>query len=79
MMTNYLVLMGESALIMRVSHPGTYYPQSVAKYNQLSITAFVQTNEDQAFDEEAFKLLLKVIKNDMVEYDVDYKPQFLMR
>ena len=79
MMTNYLVLMGESALIMRVSHPATYYPQSVAKHNKLSITAFVQTNEDQAFDEEAFKLLLKVIKNDMVEYDVDYKPQFLMR
>ena len=70
----------EPPLIIRFSSPANVIPQSVAKFNRLSITAFVIPNDDQSLDVEAFQLLLDTIKKDMAEKfeESDCLPRYLM-
>ena len=64
--TNYVVLHNMSrTLIIRMGDPARYAPQSVARYNPVSVTALVQTNDDQEFPMDAFDKLLDVVRNDL--------------
>ena len=59
LITNYVVLHNMSrSLIIRLGDPSQYSPQSVGRYNTVSVTALVQTNQDQEFNLEAFTKLL---------------------
>ena len=66
------------SLVLRMGEPGLYCPQSVAVYNSISVTAFVQTNQDQALDPAAFKLLLSIVEEDLQNADLPM-PKYLLR
>ena len=61
-----------------MGEPGLYCPQSVAVYNSISVTAFVQTDQDQALDPEAFKLLLSIVREDLQNRNLPM-PKYLLR
>ena len=64
--TNYIVLHNmSSTLMIRMAEAARHFPQSVARYNPFSVTALVQTNNDQEFLEEAFQKLMEVIRKDL--------------
>ena len=65
-------------LVLRMGEPGLYCPQSVAVYNSISVTAFVQTDQDQALDPAAFKLLLSFVEEDLQKADLPM-PKYLLR
>ena len=69
---------GGRSLVLRMGEPGLYCPQSVAVYNSISVTAFVQTDQDQALDPEAFKLLLSIVREDLQNRNLPM-PKYLLR
>jgi hypothetical protein len=63
--TNYVVLHKMARnLIIRMGDPARYSPQA-AKYNPVSVTALVLTNDDQELPMDAFDKLLDVVRNDL--------------
>ena len=71
MSTNYFVLSDPGTkknLVIRMADPALHIPQSVAIYNPLSVSAFVQTDHKSNMNEDAFLLLLKMIKYDFDQY-----------
>ena len=72
------VLVSVRRLVLRMGEPGLYCPQSVAVYNSISVTAFVQTDQDQALDPEAFKLLLSIVREDLQNRNLPM-PKYLLR
>ena len=78
MITNYVVIHNKSSsLIIRLGDPAQYIPQSVGRYNTISVTALVQTNEDQEVPIEAFNNLLDIVKADLEEAGLA-PPSFLV-
>ena len=69
---------GGRSLVLRMGEPGLYCPQSVAVYNSISVTAFVQTDQDQALDPEAFQLLLSIVREDLQNRNLPM-PKYLLR
>ena len=69
---------GGRSLVLRMGEPGLYCPQSVAVYNSISVTAFVQTDQDQALNPEAFKLLLSIVREDLQNRNLPM-PKYLLR
>ena len=71
MSTNYFVLSDprtKKNLAIRMADPTLHLPQSVAKYNPLTVSAFVQTDQNENMNEDAFLLLLKLVKHDFDQY-----------
>ena len=66
------------SLVLRMGEPGLYCPQSVAVYNSISVTAFVQTDQNQALDPEAFQLLLSIVREDLQNTNLPM-PKYLLR
>ena len=71
MSTNYFVLSDPGTkknLVIRMADPALHVPQSVAIYNPIAVSAFVQTDHKTNMNEDAFLLLLKMIKYDFDQY-----------
>ena len=81
MSTNYFVLSDprtKKNLAIRLGDPALHSPQSVAMYNPLTVSAFVQTDQNNNMNEDAFLLLLKMIKHDLYQACYPY-PKYLLR
>ena len=79
MSTNYVVLDNFNhghSLIIRLCHPGRHSPQSIGRFNHVSVSALVQTNHDQEFSSDTFIKLVDVISSDLEE-NGNMLPQYL--
>ena len=75
-MSCHYIVIRNPRLILQLANPTEFIPQSVAKYNKISVTAFVQTDEDDNLDEDDFFHLINTVKHDLENFPF---PKYLLR
>jgi len=74
-MSCHYIVIRNPRLILQLANPTEFIPQSVAKYNKISVTAFVQTDEDDNLDEDDFFHLINTVKHDLENFPF---PKYLL-